>query len=200
MNDEHIFRIIIIVGFISIIPMGLYHRLRAHRTGEKLDRRQEGLFILLTLRPIAGIRMAALVTYLINPELMRWSSVSLPLTLRWVGVLLGLASGILLLVTFRTLDLNLTDTVVTRKNHTLVTNGPYRFVRHPFYLAFTGVAIADSIVTTNWFLALSGTTCVALLMLRTRIEEEKLIERFGDEYRKYILHTGQFFPKMVNFS
>ncbi len=176
MNVEYVFRIILIVGFISIIPVGLHHRLKAHGTGEKLDRFQEGLFILLTLRPIAGIRLAALVAYLIDPELMQWSSVSLPLSLRWAGVLLGIASGVLFVITFRTLGMNLTDTVVTRKNHTLVTHGPYRFVRHPFYVAFTGVVIADSIVTTNWFLALSGLICVALLMLRTRIEEEKLTE------------------------
>ena len=56
-----------------------------------------------------------------------------------VGV--GVVAACLLIWTFRSLGTNLTDTVVTRKDHTLVTSGPYRFVRHPFYVAYT-LAIA----------------------------------------------------------
>jgi len=41
--------------------------------------------------------------------------------------------GGLLIWTLRTLGANLTDTVITRKEHTLVTSGPYRWVPHPFY-------------------------------------------------------------------
>ena len=53
----------------------------------------------------------------------------------WGGVF-GVLSGLLFVWTLRTLGQNLTDTVVTRKQHTLVTTGPYRFVRHPMYLAY----------------------------------------------------------------
>ena len=37
-----------------------------------------------------------------------------------------------------TLGKDLTDTGVTRKDHELVTGGPYPFVRHPFYCAPMG--------------------------------------------------------------
>ena len=33
-----------------------------------------------------------------------------------------------------------------------------------------------------------------MMVVRTRIEEEKLIERFGDEYRTYMDRTGRFLP------
>ena len=42
-------------------------------------------------------------------------------------------TAVLLIWTLRSLGPNLTDTVVTRQAHTLVTRGPYRWVRHPFY-------------------------------------------------------------------
>ena len=57
MDHEQAFRLILIAGCVTVFPVGLYHRLRSQATGEKLDRRQEGLFILLTLRPIAAVRM-----------------------------------------------------------------------------------------------------------------------------------------------
>ena len=196
MEYEQTFRFILILGFSVIAPIGAYHRIKSQATGEKLDRRQEGIFILVTLRPIGMASMVGLVTYMINPALMAWSSVALPNWLRWAGVVLGITGGLLLAVTFRTLDKNLTDTVVTRTAHTLVTRGPYRWVRHPFYLATALAVVANSLVTANWFLALTGGIVLGLLVLRTRIEEEKLIERFGEDYKEYMKRTGRFLPRL----
>ena len=184
------------LGFAVIVPIGAYHRIKAQATGEKLDRRQEGLFILLTLRPMGIAAMVGYVTYMMNPAWMAWSSVALPNALRWAGVVLGIPGGLLLVVTFRTLGKNLTDTVVTRAEHTLVTRGPYRWVRHPFYLATAWAVVANSLVTANWFLALTGGIVFGLMVLRTRIEEEKLIERFGEEYKEYMKRTGRFLPRL----
>ena len=195
MQDEQIFRVILVLGFVAVFPVALYHRLKAQASKEKLDRRQEGVFILLTLRPIALVKMLATLAWLIHPAWMAWSSVGLPPWLRWIGVPLGVMAATLLIVTFRALGTNITDTVVTRAEHTLVTEGPYRWVRHPFYVAFALAMAADSLVTANWFLALSGGLTVALIVLRTRTEEQKLIERFGDEYRRYMQRTGRFIPR-----
>ncbi len=128
---------------------------------------------------------------------MAWSSLPLPLWLRWAGVGIGIPTGLLLIVTFRTLGRNLTDTVVTRSEHSLVTSGPYRWVRHPFYLATILAVTANSLVTANWFIALTGACAFGLLLLRTRIEEEKLIERFGQDYLNYMERTGRFFPRRM---
>ena len=196
MEYEQTFRFILILGFAAIVPIGAYHRVKSQATGEKLDRRQEGIFILVTLRPIGLASMLGLVTYMINPAWMAWSSVALPSWLRWVGVVLGITGGLLLVVTFRTLGKNLTDTVVTRAEHTLVTTGPYRWVRHPFHLATALAVVANSLVTANWFLALTGGILFGLLVLRTRTEEEKLIERFGEDYNEYMERTGRFLPRL----
>ena len=196
MEYEQTFRFILILGIAVIVPIGAYHRIKSQATGEKLDRRQEGIFILVTLRPIGIAFMAGLVTYMINPALMAWSSVALSNWLRWSGVVIGITGGLLLAVTFKTLGKNLTDTVVTRAAHTLVTRGPYRWVRHPFYLATALAVVANTLVTANWFLALTGGITFGLLVLRTRIEEEKLIERFGDNYKEHMKRTGRFLPRL----
>jgi protein-S-isoprenylcysteine O-methyltransferase Ste14 len=127
---------------------------------------------------------------------MAWSSVALPNWLRWVGCGIGLASGGLLIWAFNNLGKNLTDTVVTRKDHTLVTSGPYRWVRHPFYDSVALYFLAVSLITANWFLLLIGVLLLALIVVRTRREEEKLLARFGDSYRAYTERTGRFLPRM----
>ena len=102
----------------------------------------------------------------------------------------------LLIWTFRSLGHNLTDTVVTRRDATLVTHGPYRFVRHPFYLAFATAVIANSLITANGFLAITGTAAFLVIFARTSIEERKLIERFGGDYVDYMRTTGRFLPRI----
>ncbi len=193
---DQTFRLILIIGFAAIFPIGVYHRLKSQASGETLDRRQEGLFVLATLRPIALFRMIGLFAWLINPEWMVWSKVGLPIWLRWSGVGIGVVAASLLVWVFRSLGTNLTDTVVTRLEHTLVTWGPYRWVRHPFYLAFGLIIVADSLATANWFLALTGGLAFALIFIRTTKEEENLIKRFGDDYRGYQKRTGKLFPRL----
>ena len=68
----------------------------------------------------------------------------------------------MLIWTMHTLGKNLTDTVVTRKDHTLVTGGPYRFVRHPFYCATILVVPAISTLAANWFLLLIGVSVLKI--------------------------------------
>ncbi len=52
-----------------------------------------------------------------------------------------------------------------------------------------------SLLIANWLMALLGFSAFAMMVARTRIEEEKLIERFGDEYRNYMSRTGKFLPQ-----
>ena len=196
MADDQIFRLILIAGFAIIMPPVIYHRVKSQASGESLDRRQEGLFVLATLRPLALASMLGLIAYTINPASMAWSAVVLPAWVRWLGVGVGVATGSLLIWTMHTLGKNLTDTVVTRKDHELVTSGPYRFVRHPFYCAFILAVLANSTVPANWFILLTGVSAWLVMVFRTNKEEENLITRFGDDYRHYMEHTGRFFPRL----
>lgn len=91
--------------------------------------------------------------------------------------------------------------VVGRVGHAdpprLVTDGPYRFVRHPVYCGlFLGVL--------GWFLMWGGTHSTFLLpvlylMLRieSRLEEKQLEKKFGDQYVAYRKKTPAFFPVIL---
>lgn len=80
------------------------------------------------------------------------------------------------------------------ENHRLVTWGPYRYVRHPSYLAyfilFTGLFLTLlNIVAIIPLLAIPGYVRIIV------IEEELLARRFGDAYKQYQQETGKFWPK-----
>jgi len=192
MNHDQTFRAVLTAVLLLILPIGIYHRLRSQATREKLDRWQEGLFILATLRPVGIALWLGLIAWMVDPRWMAWSSVSLPTWLRWTGVgMIAIACG-LLLWTLRCLGKNLTDTVVTRQQHTLVIHGPYRWVRHPFYDSAALLAVAVSLIAANWFLFVTGVVLFCLFIIRTRTEEENLVARFGDSYRAYMNGPGAF--------
>lgn len=196
MSDDDVFRIVLGLGLLLVLPVAGYFRFRSHQSREKLDRWQEGLFILIGLRLCGAVAAAGLVAWLIDPELLAWSALPLPLWLRWAGVAVWAVAGVMLGWTLGHLGKNLTDTVVTRKEHTLVTSGPYRWVRHPFYLTGLIGIVSITLITANAYFPLLGGIGLTLLALRTPKEEANLIARFGDEYREYMRRTGRFFPKL----
>jgi protein-S-isoprenylcysteine O-methyltransferase Ste14 len=194
-NQDSTFRAVLGVGFLAIVLIMLYHRLRSWQSKEPLDRRQEGVFILATLRPVGLAMWVGVIAYLINPAWMAWSSIPLPVWLRWSGagvLFLGVA---LLAWTLRNLGVNLTDTVVTRQAHTLITQGPYRWVRHPFYDALALFVVGFALITANWFILATGAVVFLLLAVRSQTEEALLSARFGEAYRSYQKSTGRFLPR-----
>ena len=125
---------------------------------------------------------------------MSWASLPFPAWLRWTGAAIGAITPLLLLWTLRSLGPNLTDTVVTRQAHTLVTRGPYRWVRHPFYDCMALFTLSLGLMSANWFVLAAGVAVFGLLAARSRTEELKLLERFGEPYRSYRASTGRFLP------
>ena len=196
MREESVFRSIAATLFLAALSISTYHRHRAERAGEEeISWREEGLPTAVALRLCGLALWLSVVAYLLNPRWMEWSRLSLPTWLRWTGAGLGAASLPLSYWVFRSLDKNVTPTVATRKEHELVTAGPYRWVRHPLYSVGTSFFVSLSLVAANWFIGLASMLALAMLLVRLPKEGEKLIERFGDEYREYMKRTGRLLPR-----
>jgi protein-S-isoprenylcysteine O-methyltransferase Ste14 len=56
--------------------------------------------------------------------------------------------------------------------------------------------LAAALLSANLLIAASGAMVILLLALRTPREEQRLIDKFGDDYRQYMAQTGRFFPKL----
>jgi protein-S-isoprenylcysteine O-methyltransferase Ste14 len=134
--------------------------------------------------------------YLIYPPLLAWSRMGLPEWTRWMGVGLGIACVFLIYWMFSSIGTGITPTVATRKSHRLVTNGPYRWIRHPLYTFGTAFFLSFALMADSWFIALLAVLALVLLSARLPKEETLLIEKFGDEYRRYMERTGKYLPKL----
>jgi len=80
-------------------------------------------------------------------------------------------------------------------DHKLVDWGPYRYVRHPSYLAYFLMFSGFPLVWHN-FLALIPLTAIPGYVLIAFREEEMLVVKFGERYVQYKRRVGRFMPKM----
>lgn len=196
MPSETPFRIALVVVIVLTMAVTLYHRLQAAKSGETISRKDEGYAFAITLR-LAGLCLwIATFGYLFAPADFQWASFALQDGIRWVGVAVGGFCSLLMYWTLSSLGKNLTDTVVTRKEATLVTHGPYRWVRHPFYVTAALLMASVTVLTANWLIGMSSLIVLVLLAVRTPNEEARLIDRFGDQYRDYMRKTGRFVPRL----
>ena len=196
MPSENPFRVALVVVIVLTMAVTVYHRLQAAKSGEKISHREEG-YLFATLLRLAGLVLwISTFGYLLFPAYFRWALMPLPLWLRWAGVVIGALCSLLMYWTLSSLGKNLTDTVVTRAEATLVAHGPYRWVRHPFYVTAALLMASVTLLTANWLIGVSSVAVLALLAMRTFKEEEMLLKRFGQEYRDYMARTGRFFPRL----
>jgi len=80
-------------------------------------------------------------------------------------------------------------------DYVLATGGPYKYIRHPMYIAKALLVIFFFLATGIW-LALFGVLSWIGLSSQARMEEEALKKKFGKVYEDYLNKTGRFFPKL----
>ena len=196
MNDN-LFRILAFVILIAGMVISIYHRRRADiQSGERVSLAGEPIILRLLLRLTGMALWLGVFVYLINPRWMSWSQIDLPEWARWLGAGMGVLADLLAYWVFSNLGNNVSPTVRTRSEATLVTSGPYRWVRHPLYTMGMMAYLGFALLSENWFIALMAVIGFVLLVLRTPLEEAGLIEKFGDAYRQYMTRTGRFLPKL----
>jgi protein-S-isoprenylcysteine O-methyltransferase Ste14 len=190
------FRIAVGLLTAAATAVALHFRLKAAAGGEKVSRKDEGLLLAIAVRTAGAALWLATFAWLVRPEWMRSTSFPLPDGVRWIGAGLGACGMAAMWWTLASLGKNLTDTVATRANATLVTHGPYRWVRHPFYVAAALLMLSVTLTAANWLIGLCGLAVIGLLAARTPIEERMLLARFGADYRNYMATTGRFVPRL----
>ena len=195
--NENIFRILAALILLTGMGISSYFRIKADKqTGEKISRKVDGSVMMNIIKFGGLILWLSPFVYLINPQWMAWSKIGLPEWVRVLGIGVAIVNDVLLYWLFSSIGSGISPTSATRKEHTLSTSGPYRWVRHPLYTVGAILFISFGMMADNWFIAALGILAFIAMAKRTPQEEANLVEKFGDEYREYMKRTGRFFPKV----
>jgi len=74
-----------------------------------------------------------------------------------------------------------------RKVKVLIDSGIYAIVRHPLYLGWIlAIFVATIFLYQHWLFVIIGIPGIASVYLISRQEDQSNIERFGDDYKRYM--------------
>ena len=191
--DETIWKIIfIIMGGVCGTLIRLPHTKKYKKT-EKITSEKPSREKFLTFLAAVGM-MVMPVIYVFTPWLNSFS-INLPEWARWSGVVVFGFYLFLFWWVHKTLGKNWSPVLEIRKDHKLITEGPYKYVRHPMYTCmWLGVA-SFWLIPSNWVVGIVAlVTWSILYFIRLPDEEKMMIEEFGDQYKDYMRRTKRIIP------
>jgi len=113
----------------------------------------------------------------------------------WDGILLesaGVFLGLHAIYVAGVHNVNITPT--PKPDAILITNGPYRIIRHPMYLA---QVVAFIPLVSDYFTLFRFGILILLivtLLLKMQYEEKGLVRQFGNTYQEYMDRTKKVLP------
>lgn len=103
----------------------------------------------------------------------------------------GLMLGAWTLATNRPENFNINHKA--KAGASLCFDGPYRFLKHPMYLAVLIALAGICLMSLSWLSLLAWVALIFVLDRKARLEERSLIKRSGD-YELYSRKTRRFIP------
>ena len=189
-----IFKIIYFIELVVITAVRSAGTARFRRESTREDRSNALDNVLLALN---GVGMVIPIFYVFSTWF-DFADYSLPVWLSWVGVGIFAAAAVVLWLTHSAMGRNWTPTLGLREDHGLVTDGIFKYIRHPMYAAHLLWALAQPLILTNWIAGFCFLIPQILMYwLRVGAEEKMMLEHFGDEYRSYMADTGRLIPNLV---
>jgi protein-S-isoprenylcysteine O-methyltransferase Ste14 len=125
-----------------------------------------------------------------------------PLWQRVVGLALQLvAAGVFNWARTTTLTQRLAAAFDAVQPEFLMRAGPYRIVRHPFYLSYILFWIGSSLAANSIVLTAICFALIVIYVIAARFEERKFKNSpFADDYQRYSARTGFLLPKFAALS
>jgi protein-S-isoprenylcysteine O-methyltransferase Ste14 len=113
---------------------------------------------------------------------------------RWLGVLLYAAGGVLRLAPVFVLGRRFSGLVAIQPEHRLVSSGLYGVIRHPSYLGLFVLSLGWGLAFRSGVGVILAVLTVPVLLARIDAEERLLSETFGAEYDAYRARTWRLIP------
>jgi protein-S-isoprenylcysteine O-methyltransferase Ste14 len=202
MSDEVVFLVLLFAIIFTGTGIRRYYTYKIEKTRPKLSVKERATEMMNAEGKIFAIIFFAqgvyliifLFLYMLFPSILLLFQMPLPNWLRWLGVGLGFLSIPFLLWVHYVLDKEWSITLKLQTNHKLITSGPYRRIRHPMYTVFFVYEFSWVLVSASYLFLLCYLITILLIVVRIPKEEQMMLEKFGDEYRIYMKHTGRLLP------
>ena len=115
--------------------------------------------------------------------------------LRWAAAVCAVVSLLAIIRSWLRMGDDWRMDVGSRKTP-LITDGLFRFIRHPIYTFSMVLVVCSAVVVPTVPMIGIAAILLTLWNLKARNEERHLSAVHGETYRRYVAHTGRFFPRL----
>ena len=113
--------------------------------------------------------------------------------LRLIGLIIYLIFSWIQIWSYRTLGESYSQEIVILKNHKLVTSGPFKFIRHPQYVAQILMDLGAGVATLSYIIIPLAIIQIPFVIMRANLEE-KLLSKHIKEFAEYKSKSGFMIP------
>ncbi|MGA2487639.1 MAG: isoprenylcysteine carboxylmethyltransferase family protein [Roseiarcus sp.] len=89
---------------------------------------------------------------------------------------------------------NWSSSVTLKRDHELIDDGPYRWVRHPIYTGLLVALAGAALAVGEWRGVIAVALAAVALWRKLRLEEAVMRRQFGDTYDRYAERTRALIP------
>jgi len=198
-----------IVSILILIPVKLKHRKKLPSGSIQIENVNEdviissgyNLFLLTGMGIISFLNFFVIFICIFDfwNFLSRFLTFNFPKWINWIGII-----GIWIQdgwgVAVFSYNINYTPAYKSMKsNYILATGGPYKYIRHPMYIAKAILVIFFFLATGIWMTLIGALSWIGLPS-QANMEEDALKKKFGSVYEDYLNNTSRFFPKLKLYS
>ncbi|WP_304132520.1 isoprenylcysteine carboxylmethyltransferase family protein [Ignavibacterium album] len=115
-------------------------------------------------------------------------------SLRIISLIVYLIFSWIQIWSFKTLGEYYSQEIAVRKEHKIISAGPYKIIRHPQYLSQIFVDLAGAVATLSFVLFPLALIQIPLLILRAKEEEKLFLKYFPEEFKTYKEKSGFMLP------
>jgi protein-S-isoprenylcysteine O-methyltransferase Ste14 len=194
-----------ILGMLILLLLGMLVIVKHRATGSILDKPRGNLmvqlvnvfnlFFLLVVNPLAAVLLITRHLETVDPTHATIDGPWVLLVVEIAGLVVYVVGYLLMAWALITLGRNYQlGGSAPRPEDTIVTNGPYRLIRHPMYTAALSISLGLAALTQSW--AFFGVFCVYLVLVLPLIpmEEDGLRRAYGEQYATYQQAAKKLLP------
>jgi len=114
--------------------------------------------------------------------------------IRLIGLPVYLIFSWIQVWSFKSLGDNYSQDIIIKKDHQLVTTGPFRYIRHPQYFAQILINIGGTAATVSYVLGILTLVEIPIYIMRALLEDKMLAKHFAEQFSAYKKKSGFMIP------
>ncbi len=187
---EIFYKLTLLLFFCVFIVIRLYYSKKYLAEEEELLSSYP--IIVKVMAAISSLSIIGLALVYVFTDFLIDFSMHIPDEIRLLGIIGYFGTDIAMWLVLHELGVNFSQ---MGNERSIVSSGPYRYIRHPMYVVFISWGLSTALIASNWLVSLGVPFMILFILLRAPIEEKALLDEFGEEYIQYMKSTSRFFPQ-----